>query len=229
LLLCAGRRLRAAHAGRSVCWPSMPFGAEWSIKSAEKRSEWFWQSTSSSRGGKKMWCVPELNDEFIERMEDVLKLYARPFKHSEPVVALDERPVQLLDPERAAIPMRSGAPQHRLRVRASRPGQHLLRRGTAHRRSTDAGHAQSHRRSVRANARTHCQALFVCPNDPSGPRQPEHAHQEVPDRDLRSESGTRPVESFHGAPHTQARQLAEGRRGRSQLGRARVLRHTSNR
>ena len=34
------------------------------------------------------------------------ELYARPFKSKEPVVALDERPVQLLDSERAGIPMR---------------------------------------------------------------------------------------------------------------------------
>jgi hypothetical protein len=28
----------------------------------------------------KKWCVPGLNDEFVERMENVLELYARPFK-----------------------------------------------------------------------------------------------------------------------------------------------------
>jgi transposase len=27
----------------------------------------------------KMWCVPELDDEFIERMEDVLDVYKRPY------------------------------------------------------------------------------------------------------------------------------------------------------
>jgi hypothetical protein len=27
-----------------------------------------------------MWCVPRLDDEFIGRMENVLELYARPFK-----------------------------------------------------------------------------------------------------------------------------------------------------
>ena len=55
-----------------------------------------------------MWCVPELNEEFVERMEDVLKLLAQPFKLKEPVVALDERPVQLLDSERRDTPIRSG-------------------------------------------------------------------------------------------------------------------------
>jgi hypothetical protein len=60
-----------------------------------------------------MWCVPELNDQFIERMEDVLELYAKPFNWKEPVVALDERPVQLLDSERPGIAMRPSKPARR--------------------------------------------------------------------------------------------------------------------
>ena len=70
-----------------------------------------------------MWCVPELNDEFIARMEDVLKLLARPYNWREPVVTLDERPVQLLDPERAGIAMSPGKP--------SRVDYEYVRRGTA--------------------------------------------------------------------------------------------------
>jgi hypothetical protein len=54
-----------------------------------------------------MWCVPELDDEYIERMEDVLALFAGPLNPREPVIALDERPVQLLD---AARPGRRAAP-----------------------------------------------------------------------------------------------------------------------
>lgn len=88
-----------------------------------RRSEWFWRGTSSSLGGKKMWCVPELNEQFIERMEDVLELYARPFKWREPVVALDERPVQLRDSARAGIAMRPGKPARR--------DYEYVRRGTA--------------------------------------------------------------------------------------------------
>lgn len=44
-------------------------------------------------------------------MEDVLELYARPLRRSEPVVCLDERPVQLLEPARPAEPMRPGRPR----------------------------------------------------------------------------------------------------------------------
>jgi hypothetical protein len=60
-----------------------------------------------------MWCVPEIDSEFVARMEDVLELYARPYRRREPVVCLDERPVQLLDPSRADRPMRPGRPRRR--------------------------------------------------------------------------------------------------------------------
>ena len=45
----------------------------------------------------KMWCVAELDDEYIERMEDVLKVYERPYNPLKPVVCVDEKPVQLID------------------------------------------------------------------------------------------------------------------------------------
>src|SRR5688500_7692094 len=78
---------------------------------------------SSSRGGQKMWCVPGLNEEFGERMEDVLRPLARPFDWKEPVVALDERPVQLLDPERDGAAMCPAKP--------ARVDYEYVRRGTA--------------------------------------------------------------------------------------------------
>lgn len=43
-----------------------------------------------------MWCVPELDGTYIERMEDLLDLYERPLDFREPVVCLDEKPIQLL-------------------------------------------------------------------------------------------------------------------------------------
>ena len=42
-----------------------------------------------------MWCIAELNDEYIEKMEDVLETYERPYNPEEPVVCLDEKPVTL--------------------------------------------------------------------------------------------------------------------------------------
>ena len=55
-----------------------------------------------------MWCVPRLDAEYVARMEDVLKLYSAPLKRGEPVVCLDERPVQLLDDKRPRTPVRPG-------------------------------------------------------------------------------------------------------------------------
>lgn len=56
-----------------------------------------------------MWCVPELNDEYIEKMEDVLGTYEQPYDAAEPVVCLDEKPVTLhaeVRPPSAAAPGR---------------------------------------------------------------------------------------------------------------------------
>jgi hypothetical protein len=42
-----------------------------------------------------MWCVAELNEEYIARMEDVLETYERPYDPKQPVVCLDEKPITL--------------------------------------------------------------------------------------------------------------------------------------
>lgn len=44
----------------------------------------------------KSWCVPDMTDDFIERMEDVLEVYERPPSDSQPLVCIDEKPIQLL-------------------------------------------------------------------------------------------------------------------------------------
>jgi transposase len=44
----------------------------------------------------KSWCVPDLDEEFVERMEDVLKIYEKDYDEKRPVVCLDEKPIQLL-------------------------------------------------------------------------------------------------------------------------------------
>jgi hypothetical protein len=70
-----------------------------------------------------MWCVPQIDQQFVDRMEDVLRLYARPHRASEPVICLDERPVQLLDPARPGVAMRAG--------RSARVDYEYVREGTA--------------------------------------------------------------------------------------------------
>jgi transposase len=55
-----------------------------------------------------MWCIPELNEEFIERMEKILKTYEKPYNPKEPVICFDEKPVQLLLDYRKPLLMRPG-------------------------------------------------------------------------------------------------------------------------
>ena len=56
----------------------------------------------------KMWCVPQLDGEFVARMEDVLDLYAEPPDPKCPVVCLDESPLQLIGETRQPIPAAPG-------------------------------------------------------------------------------------------------------------------------
>ncbi len=55
-----------------------------------------------------MWCVAELDEAYIERMEDVLALYEKPWSTREPVLCLDERPVALHAEVRPPRPARPG-------------------------------------------------------------------------------------------------------------------------
>jgi hypothetical protein len=62
-----------------------------------------------------MWCVAELNEDYIAKLEDVLAVYERPYDPTEPVVCLDEKPVTLhadLRPARAAAPGREARRDH---------------------------------------------------------------------------------------------------------------------
>ena len=42
-----------------------------------------------------MWCMPKITPSFIERMEDVLELYAKPYDPEEPVICFDEKSKEL--------------------------------------------------------------------------------------------------------------------------------------
>jgi transposase len=56
-----------------------------------------------------MWCVAELNEDYISCMEDVLETYEQPYDPEEPVVCLDEKPIALhadIRPPSAAMPGR---------------------------------------------------------------------------------------------------------------------------
>ena len=51
-----------------------------------------------------MWCVADLDEDYIAKMEDVLEIYERPYNRDEPVVCLDEKPVTLHADVRPATP-----------------------------------------------------------------------------------------------------------------------------
>ena len=55
-----------------------------------------------------MWCVAELDEEYITKMEDVLKAYEKPYNPKEPVVCLDEKPVTLHADVRSPQPAKPG-------------------------------------------------------------------------------------------------------------------------
>lgn len=55
-----------------------------------------------------MWCVGELTDEYIKRMEDILDLYEEEDDSNRPVVCIDEKLFQLLSDVRPSIPMKPG-------------------------------------------------------------------------------------------------------------------------
>jgi transposase len=56
-----------------------------------------------------MWCIAELDDEYIEHMEDVLEVYERLLSAEEPVLCVDEKPVTLHKDVREPIPMKPGS------------------------------------------------------------------------------------------------------------------------
>lgn len=94
-----------------------------------------------------MWCVAKLDQQYIERMEDVLDTLAKPDKPQEPVLALDERPVQLRDSARPGRPMKPGKP--------AREDYEYVRRGTANvfcivepKRGRHLTHATPNRKAV---------------------------------------------------------------------------------
>ena len=51
-----------------------------------------------------MWCVADLNEEYIAKMEDVLEVYEQPYDPQQPVVCLDEKPITLHADVRPASP-----------------------------------------------------------------------------------------------------------------------------
>lgn len=70
-----------------------------------------------------MWCVAELDEAYIKKMEDVLAVYEKPYDPAEPVVCVDEKPVSLHADVRPPSPAKPGKP--------AKQDNEYERRGTA--------------------------------------------------------------------------------------------------
>jgi len=57
---------------------------------------------------KEMWCIPQVDGEFVARMEDVLDLYAEPADPKRPIICFDETPIQLIGEVRQPIAAEPG-------------------------------------------------------------------------------------------------------------------------
>src|SRR5207248_1279830 len=55
-----------------------------------------------------MWCIPQVDGEYVARMEDVLDLYAEAPDPKRPVVCFDESPTQLIGEVRAPVAAEPG-------------------------------------------------------------------------------------------------------------------------
>jgi len=113
-----------------------------------------------------MWCVPAIDAEYIERMEDVLKLYAKPVDSREPVVCLDEKPVVLHDAERPELLARPGKPTRRdyEYIRCGTGNIFCIIEPKTGRRLTHATRRRTHRdfaRALRKIARRHRHARTI--------------------------------------------------------------------
>src|SRR5450759_4096974 len=72
---------------------------------------------------KDMWCIPQVNGEYVARMEDVLDLYAEAPDPKRPVVCFDESPTQLIGEVRQPIPRPSRASSNAMTASISAMGR----------------------------------------------------------------------------------------------------------
>jgi len=57
---------------------------------------------------KRMWCLSDMNAEYVAQMESVLDIYAEPANEKQPVINFDEAMKQLVSETKAVVPMKSG-------------------------------------------------------------------------------------------------------------------------
>ncbi len=76
-----------------------------------------------------MWCIPQVDAEYVARMEDVLDLYAEEPNPKRPVVCFDESPTQLIGEMRQPIPAAPGQLERFDCQYKLRPMNNMARRG----------------------------------------------------------------------------------------------------
>ena len=123
---------------------------------------------------KDMWCIPQVDGEFVARMEDVLDLYAEPPDAKRPVVCFDESPTQLIGEVRQSIPARPGQLERYDCEKTQWNGQPIRLPRRAPPLAQDQSHRQPNwRRLCRLHARSHGRLL------PHGEAHPRRARQSV--------------------------------------------------
>ena len=125
------------------------------------------------------WVIPPDQDaEFVACMEDVLETYEKAYDPQQPVLCMDEQPVQLLKETKVPIAATKQAWRTgRLRIRAQRHGEHLHVRRTALGLPTgDRPRASDQDRLGLRGRPTVGHALRRLPEGHAGVRQPQHSH-----------------------------------------------------
>ncbi len=57
-----------------------------------------------------MWCIRTIDGEYRKRMYDIPDLYAKENRQTH-VIAIDEKPKQIISDKRKSIPMKKGSPE----------------------------------------------------------------------------------------------------------------------
>jgi hypothetical protein len=165
-----------------------------------------------------MWCVGDLNEDYIAKMEDVLETYEQPYDPKEPVVCLDEKPVTLHADVRPATPAAPG--------REARRDNEYERRGTANVFCAVEPKAGRHftyptpNRSALEFAQVAFQLALEYPQAETihlVMGQPQHPLPQVANRPIRCRGRRRNLGPVHCPPHTDSRKLAQsgGNRNRN--------------
>jgi hypothetical protein len=163
-----------------------------------------------------MWCVAELNEAYITKMEDVLKTYEKPYDPQQPVLCLDEKPVTLHADVRPVSPAVPG--------REARRDNEYERRGTANAFCAVEPKAGRHftfptpDRSAFEFAQVVFELALQYPQAETihlVMGQLEYPQPEVIDRSLRRGVRRRNLGPLHRSPHTDPRKLVESGRNRN--------------